>query len=415
MSTTARARLARDPAVLTLSRGIRGFGSGALSIVIAIDLAGAGYAPLVVGILLGLALAGGSLWSVLLPRLERWWTRRTIFWFEAGMMALGGLVLWLALSNPILLVAVLLLGGIVTGGSDVSPLGSLEQAVMADTTTPQSRTPAFAYYNLAGYVGAALGALVVGLVSALLGVLSPSSGGSGAVFLLYALLGVALVPAYGTLSRAVDRPPREEPRPILSPASRQNILHLAGLFTVDAFGGGLIVNSLVAYYLELQFAPSLASLGLLFFGASVAAAVSLLLAVPLARRFGLIPTMVFTHLPSNLLLIGFAFAPTFPVAAIAWVARATLSQMDVPTRQAYTQAIVPPEDRSAAAGITTAARSAQAFGAPITGAFLSAGGPWLAGPFVMAGSVKIAYDLAVYQRFRGVRPLEGSHAPPLRS
>ena len=399
--------------ILTFARGLRGFGAGALSIVIAVDLADAGYSPLIIGVLLGLALAGGSLWSVLLPRLERWWTRRAIFWVEAGMMVVGGIVLWLALSDPILLVAVLLLGGIVAGGSDVSPLGSLEQAVLADATTSRNRTSAFAYYNLAGYVGAALGALVVGSAFAATTGLSAANGGSSAVFLFYALLGASLLPVYGALSRVVDVRPGAEPRPALSPPSRQKVLHLAGLFSVDAFGGGLVVNSMVVYYLDLRFAPPLSLLGILFFAASLAAAASFLLAVPIARRFGLIPTMVFTHLPSSVLLVAFAFAPTFPIASALWIARATLSQMDVPTRQAYTQAIVAPEDRTAAAGITTAARSTQAFGAPITGAFLAAGGPWIAGPFVLAGSVKIAYDLALFRRFRRVvPPRDESHPAP---
>ena len=367
-----------DPSALVVARAIRGFGAGALSIVIAVDLASAGYSPLEVGVLLGLALAGGSVWSLLVSRLERWWTRRTILWIEACMIIAGGIVLWLALESPLLLVVVLLLGGIVTGGSDVSPLGTLEQAILADATRPDSRTAAFAYYNLAGYIGAALGALSVGVVGGALYGAGPAGGVHDAVFLLYALLGVSLIPTYASLSRAVDRPPEREPRPVLSPSSRRNVLHLAGLFTVDAFGGGLIINSLVAYYLALEFSPPLAYLGLVIFGASLAAALTFVLAVPLARHFGLIPTMVFTHIPSNLLLISFAFAPTFPLAAGLWIARSMLSQMDVPTRQAFTQAIVPAEDRTAAAGITTAARRTQAFGAPVTGAFLDAGGPWVA-------------------------------------
>lgn len=399
-----RPSTARDPSLLLLTRALRGFGAGALSIVIAIDLAAAGYSPLIIGVLLGLALAGGSVWSLLVPRLERRWTRRVILWIEATMMVIGGVVLYLALAQPILLVIVLLLGGIVTGGSDVSPLGTLEQAVMADVTKLEKRTPAYAYYNLAGYVGTAFGALSVGLIAAVSLGSNPFGGPHDAVFLFYGLLGVSLIPAYAALSAVVDRPPSSAARPVLSPSSRRNILDLAGLFSVDAFGGGLIINSIVVYYLTLEFQSSAAVLGPLFFAANIAAAISIVLAIPLARRFGLIPTMVFTHIPSNLLLIAFAFAPTFPLAAVLWVARSTLSQMDVPTRQAYTQAIVPPEDRSAAAGITTAARSGQAFGAPVTGAFLAAGGPWLAGPFVLAGSVKVAYDLAIYGRFRKVRP-----------
>ncbi len=395
-----------DLRLLVLARTLRGFGAGALSIVIAVDLASAGYSPLAVGVLIGLALAGGSLGSLLVPRLERLWSRRTVLWIESALVILGGIVLWLAISDPFLLVMVLLLGGIVTGGSDVSPLGAIEQAIVADATKSSSRTAAYAYYNLAGYVGAAFGALAVGAITVGLSGLASVNASHDAVFPFYAILGLSLIPIYGALSRAEAGHRVVEPRPILSPESRRNVLDLAGLFTIDAFGGGLIMNSLLAYYLTIRFAPSVGDLGLLFFGASLAAAASFLLAVPLARRIGLIRTMVFTHIPSSLLVIAFAFSPAFVVASGLWIARSTLSQMDVPTRQAYTQAIVPPTDRTAAAGITTAARSAQAFGAPVTGGFLAAGGPWLTGPFVLAGSVKIAYDLWVYRRFRAVRPLE---------
>ncbi len=395
-------RLPRDAFVLTIARAIRGLGAGALSIVIAVDLASAGYSDLAIGLLLGLAMAGGSAGSILLPRWERRWARRRVLYVEAGFVGIGGLALWGALTVPALLLVALLLGGIVTGGSDVSPLGALEQASMADAVPRGRRTAAYAAYNLAGYVGAAVGALLAGLTRPGFG--AGSGGVHDPIFLFYALLGASLLPLYARLSSAVDRPPIATDRPTLSPESRRHVLALSSLFAVDAFGGGLIVNSLVAYYLVVRFDASASALGTIFFAASLASGLSLLLAVPIARRIGLIPTIVFTHLPSSVLLMVFAAAPTLLAAGGLWVARATLSQMDVPTRQAYTQSIVPSEERSAAAGYTTAARSGQALGAPITGAFLAAGGPWVAGPFYLAGSVKIAYDLAIYGRFRSVAP-----------
>jgi MFS family permease len=147
-------------------------------------------------------------------------------------------------------------------------------------------------------------------------------------------------------------------------------------------------------------------LGLVFFISNLAAGLSLILAAPLARRIGLLNTMVFSHVPSNILLVLVVFAPSFAAASVLWVARATLSQMDVPTRQSYTQAVVPAEDRTAAAAYTTAARSCQALGAPVTGAFVAAGGPWIAAPFALAGAVKLCYDVAIYSRFRRLRPPE---------
>jgi len=390
------------------TRTARGFGAGALSIVIALDLAGAGYSSFAIGILLGLALGGAAVWALAVPRIELRWRRRTVFAVAAAALALGGGLLWVDVANPGVLLAALFLGGIVAGGADVSPLGALEQAALAGTTANDERTQTYAIYNLLGYVGVALGALAAGLLYGLTGPTVPGlpPGPHDVTLLFYGLLGLALVPVYRGLSGDVDRrASRERPSP-LSASSRPVVYSLAGLFSVDAFAGGLIVNSLVVYYFSTRFHPGVDLLGLVFFLSNLAAGLSLVLAAPLARRFGLVNTMVFSHIPSNVFLVLVVFAPSFALASTLWVARATLSQMDVPTRQSYTQAIVPDEDRAAAAGYTTAARSCQAFGAPVTGAFLSAGGPWIAAPFALAGCVKIGYDVAVYSRFRTLRPPE---------
>ena len=243
-------------------------------------------------------------------------------------------------------------------------------------------------------------------------------GPHDATLLFYGLLGLALVPVYRSLSTDVDRQAGGERPTPLSPPSRPIVYSLSALFSVDAFAGGLIVNSLVVYYFLTQFHAAVDTLGFVFFLSNLAAGLSLVLAAPLARRFGLVNTMVFSHIPSNVFLILVVFAPTLLVASLLWVARATLSQMDVPTRQSYMQAVVPPEDRAAAAGYTTAARSVQALGAPVTGSFLAAGGPWIAAPFALAGCVKIGYDVAVYSRFRPFRPPEeiaAGAAAPARS
>ena len=406
------ASLRRDRAVLFATRTARGFGAGALSIVLALDLPNAGYSPLWVGLFFGLALAGGSAWALAVPTLERRWRRRWVFVFAALALGAGGFLLWFDLANPWAVLAALVLGGVVAGGSDVGPLGALEQAALTGTVRSAGRTRACVGYNLLGYAGGAVGALVAGPISGYtlgpLGALSAS--GHDVMLLVYGLLGVGLVPAYRALSSEVDRLGRREHPAALSPAGRGVVLPLSGLFAVDAFGGGLIVNGLVVYYLSVRFHPPVAELDLLFFASNLAAAVSLVLAAPLSRRYGLVNTMVFTHIPSSVLLVLVAFAPSFGAAAALWIARATLSQMDVPTRQSYTQAIVPVDDRSAAAGYTTAARSSQALGGPVTGAFLAAGGPWLGAPFVLAGLVKVGYDLALYSRFRRTRPPE--ETPP---
>jgi MFS family permease len=398
----------RDRILLMGARTARGFGAGALSIVIALDLAGVGYSSFAIGIILGLALGGAAVWAIAVPRFELHWRRRSVFVLSAAALAVGGILLWVDISNAALLLAALLLGGIVAGGADVSPLGALEQAALAGTTTDRVRTQTYAIYNLLGYVGVALGALAAGPLYAVNvpRVVGFPPGPHDATLLFYGLLGLTLVPLYRSLSSDVDhKAGGERPSP-LTPPSRPIVYSLSTLFSVDAFAGGLIVNSLVVYYFSTQFRPGVDALGFVFFLSNLAAGLSLVLAAPLARRFGLVNTMVFSHIPSNVFLILVVFAPSFLIASVLWVARATLSQMDVPTRQSYMQAVVPAEDRAAAAGYTTAARSCQAFGAPVTGSFLAAGGPWVAAPFALAGCVKIGYDVAIYSRFRELRPPE---------
>lgn len=405
---SSAASAGRDRLLLMGARAARGFGAGALSIVIALDLAGAGYSTLEIGLILGLALGGAAGWALAVPRIELRWRRRSVFYLSAIALAVGGFLLWVDIANPGFLISALLLGGIVAGGADVSPLGALEQAALAGTTSDRARTQSYAVYNLLGYAGVAFGALAAGPLYVLSGVawVGFPPGPHDVTLLFYGLLGLALVPLYRGVSQDADRPAgRERPTP-LSPPSRPIVYSLSALFSVDAFAGGLVVNSLVVYYFSAQFRPSVELLGLVFFLSNLAAGLSLLLAAPLARRFGLVNTMVFSHIPSNVFLILVVFAPSFLVASFLWVARATLSQMDVPTRQSYLQAVVPVGDRAAAAGYTTAARSCQAFGAPVTGSFLAAGGPWVAAPFALAGCVKIGYDVAIYSRFRRLRPPE---------
>ncbi|EQD41953.1 major facilitator transporter, partial [mine drainage metagenome] len=219
------------------------------------------------------------------------------------------------------------------------------------------------------------------------------------------------MPLYRSLSREVDRAAVRPGRAALSPEGRSTVRALASLFAVDAFGGGLIANSLVVYLFVLRFDPALSELSILLAVSSLGAGLSLLLAVPLARRFGLVRTMVYSHLPSNLILMAIAFVPTFFGAAALWVGRSLLSQMDVPTRQSYTQSVVAPSDRAAAAGYTTAARSTQALGSPVTGGLVAAGGPWIAAPFVVAGAIKAVYDLALFAQCRRRPPLELGEPP----
>ena len=399
----------RDRFLLTTARALRGFGAGALSVVLVIELSRGGYSAWQIGLILGLAMGAAATWAILMPGRLPGVSGRALLVLGALTLAAGGFLLWFDTVDLWALLPAVLLGGIVAGGADISPLGALEQGSLAGVSTSRNRTRLFVEYNFLGYVGTAVGALVAGPLIALR--FAPAgfpAAPRDAVLLLYGLLGLALVPVYLSLSSGSSSPDERRTFRRLSPDHRGPILRLSELFTLDALGGGMVANALVSYFLLVRFGASPNTIGYVLSLANIAAGVSLLLALPLARRLGLINTMVFTHIPSSVLLILFAFTPTVLLAGAVWVVRATLSQMDVPTRQSYTQAIVPKEEGAAAAGYTTAARSAQAFGGPISGALFSVGGPWLSGPFALAGSVKIAYDLALFRGFRHLRPPEES-------
>lgn len=393
----------RDVRVLYAARTARAFGAGALAVALALDLANA-YTPFVAGLFLGLAIGAAAVWSIAAERIERRIGRRRTFVVSALAFAAGGFLLFAWMASLYVVLLAVLLGGILASSSDIGPLPVLEQATLATVVSDQDRTSIFGRYNLLGYAGNAAGSLMAAPIMAAGATFL--AGPHDLVLLLYGLLGFALVPAYLRLSVRADRIREVVPRMALSPATRPKIMALSGLFSVDAFGGGLVANFLVTLWLRARYDASGEVIGLILALGMVGAAISLLLAAPLARRIGLVKTMVFTHLPSSGLLIGFAFAPSLTLAAVLWVARSLISQMDVPARQSFVQALVAPEERTAAAGYTTAARSTSAIGAPVTGAFLSVGGPWLAAPFVLAGGVKIVYDAALYSGFHRVRPPE---------
>jgi hypothetical protein len=296
--------------------------------------------------------------------------------------------------------------------------------MLPQTRPPAHRTALFARYNLVASLAGALGALAAGLPDLLARLGLPTAVGLRLMFGVYALaaLLVALLSARLTprieapaspapSPRAPDPPvqPRSTVRTPLPARSRllgvgAPVFQLAALFSLDAFAGGLVVQSLMVLYFHLRFGVSLAALGALFFAANTLAALSFLAAVPLARCFGLLNTMVFTHLPSNVLLALVPLMPIFPLAAAVLLLRQCLSQMDVPTRQAYTMALVAPEERAAAASLTSLARSAGSASSPvIAGALLQ--GPLLALglPFLLAGALKAGYDLTLWTIFRRVR------------
>lgn len=412
----ASAESRSDLTILYASRTARAFGAGSLAVALALDLASA-YGPFAAGVFLALSMVAASVWALAAERVEQRIGRKRTFVVSALGLAVGGVLLFQFLPSPYIVVLALALGGILASSSDIGPLPALEQAALASVVTDSTRTRTFSSYNFLGYIGNAAGALLAAPLTAAGTAVFASA--HDLVLLLYGVIGVSLVPVYLRFSTRADRLPQLEARRPLSPTTRPKILTLSGLFSVDAFGGGLVANFLVTLWLHARYNASGGVIGLILALAMLGAALSILLTPPLAKRFGLVNTMVFTHMPSSVLLILFAFAPNLWVAGMLWVGRSLISQMDVPTRQSLIQAIVSPEERTAAAGYTTAARSTTAFGGPVTGGFLGLGGPWVTAPFVLAGSTKIAYDAALYAGFHDTpvpeelasRPRRG-HTPP---
>jgi predicted MFS family arabinose efflux permease len=301
---------------------------------------------------------------------------------------------------PLLVIA--FVGTLNPSGGDVSIFLPLEHTVIAHVVADEDRTAVFARYSFVGALFGALGALSAGAVDWLAPIVPPETVIS-VLFGAYGVLGVFTLILYRGLSPAAEAGTDTPPAP-LGP-SRGIVYQLAALFSVDAFGGGLVINSLLALWLGTRFGVSVSTVAAIFFVTTLCSAVSYFAAVPLARRFGLINTMVFTHLPSNMFLILTAFAPTIWAAFALLIFRGLLSQMDVPTRSSYVMAVVRPEERPAAASVTAVPRSLASALAPLLSGWLltmSSFG-W---PLVIAGGLKAAYDLALLRRFSKIKPPE---------
>jgi MFS family permease len=306
--------------------------------------------------------------------------------------------------NPVLLTIAAIFGTISPSGKEVGPFLSLEQAILPQTTSDRNRTAVFSVYNLVGSFAGAIGALAVGLPSLL-----SFTAISGYRFLIWGYVASALLLAvlFTLLSPAVEATKKTQPAAgkVGLQKSRGIVAKLAGLFALDAFAGAFIVQSIVAYWFYLRYQTDLNALGGIFFGTNILAALSFLAAPAIARRFGLLNTMVFTHLPSNLLILLVPVMPNVEWATAVLLLRYALSQMDVPTRQSYTMAVVDADERAAAAGVLSVARNAGAAVAPLfTGAILAL--PALGLPFLLAGGLKIVYDLWIFAVFRHVKPPE---------
>ena len=406
--------LTRDGYLLFLTRFMRLFAYGSLSVVLVFYLIGLGLNPSQTGLLLTLTLVGDTVISLYLTtRADRIGRRRMLI-VGAVLMAAAG-VAFACTHNLVLLIIAGTIGVISPSGNEVGPFLSIEQAALSHVVPDRSRTEVFAWYTMAGSVATAMGALFAGAITRVLEKTTMTPVGMyRVVVVVYALIGVLLAALFFQLSSASEvRSPEEasvSPRTMKSffgvGRSHRVVVKLSSLFALDAFAGGFVVQSFAAYWFYLRFGVNPATLGVIFFWANIFAGISALLAARLAARWGLIRTMVATHLPSNILLILVPLMPNLRLAVLVLLIRFSISQMDVPTRQSYIMAVVSKEERSAAAGITGVARTTGAAISPLFVGFMFARHSWINVPFFIAGSFKILYDLLLYREFVSVRPPE---------
>ncbi len=405
-------RLSVDAAFLFAARMIRLFAYGALSVTLVLYLAALGLDEALIGVVLAATLLGDAAISLAMTTAADRLGRRRMLLLGALLMTVAGLA-FLLTAQPVLLILAAIVGVISPSGNEIGPFLSIEQAALAQLLPDRQRTRVFAWYNLVGSFTTALGALGGGwLAQALQADGMPALDAYRVVLVGYALSGGVLALLFMNLSPGVEVAPVIEPEGaphrfgLRRPESKQAVMALSALFALDAFAGGFVVQSLLAYWFYLRFGADVGLIGGIFFGANVLAGISALLAARLAARFGLMNTMVFTHIPSNLLLCLTPLMPNLPLAITVLLLRFSISQMDVPTRQSYTLAVVAPDERSAASGITTIARSLGAALSPLLSVLLLANPLLINAPLLLAGGLKIAYDLLLYRRFRALKPPE---------
>jgi len=410
LNRSALQHLTHDGVLLFLTRFTRLFSYGALSVALVFYLTGLGLTESQTGILLTLTLLGDTVVSLFLATQADRLGRRRMLIIGAILMTGAGLI-FASTHNFLFLVLAGTIGVISPSGNEVGPFLSIEQAALSQIIPARERTAVFAWYTFFGAIATATGALFAGsLMQGLQRAAMTPVASERAIILLYAILGLVLTLFFSRLSSAAEIQRGPGNATVVSllgiGSSRPVVFRLAGLFALDAFGGGFVIQSLAAYWFYLRFGVNPATLGAIFFGANVFAGISALAASRLASRFGLIKTMVYTHLPSNILLILVPLMPNLFLAIAVLLLRFSVSQMDVPARQSYTMAIVRAEERSAAAGITGVARTTGAALAPVFAGLLFARPAFINLPFFIAGTLKIIYDVLLYRAFVNIPPGE---------
>ena len=400
--------LNRDAKMIILARGVRTFAQGFVAVLLAIYLTELGFSLVQIGAFLSVGVVGVAFFAFLISLIVGRVGRRTLLIFFSMTSASAGLALFFV-DHFLILLVFGFLGSLSTGGGGggESPVQPLEVASLPDTAPDDKRTDLFAIYNIVARTGAALGALAAGLPAIYQGAFNLTTLDSYRfMFILFAALQISGALLYSLLSTGIEGASTERrwSNPFKLP-SRRRIFTLIGLFSVDTFTTSMVTQSLMAYWFSAKFGLELGSLALLFFVSQVLTAISLWLAAKIANRIGLLNTMVFTHIPSSLFLLAAALAPTAWLAVLFWQLRAFLAQMDNPTRDSYTMAIVGPEERVGMASIHMVGRSA--FGAAGPSATAALWGLLSASaPLVGSAVLKISYDLALYAMFRNVRPPE---------
>jgi MFS family permease len=393
----------RDAAVLLETRGIRAFGDGLVSVVLAAYLTAVGFSDTQIGVVVTVTLLGSAALTLVAglraSAVER---RRLLQWVSVLMIATGLGFAGFTTFLPLAVVGAI--GTLNPTSGDVSAFLPTEQALLPATAPDSQRTALFGRYMLIGSLIAAVGSLCAGVPVWLGDVIGIADATALRwTFVGYAALGAVVLVRYRSLSPAVERV-GDPPRRALN-ASRLVVYRLAALFSLDAFGGGFVITALLVLWLHRRFELSVAGSGAVFFWAGLLSAFSALVAVRIARHIGLVRTMVFTHLPANGLLVMAAVMPNAPLAVACLLARAALSQMDVPVRTSYVMAVVTPAERPAAASVTNVPRSLAAALPPIAAGWML-GHTTFGWPLIIGGVLKATYDLLLLRQFGNLRPPE---------
>jgi MFS family permease len=412
--------LSKDGKLLLAARTLRTFAYGFLSVVLAIYLKLIGFNDLYIGFILTATLLNSVIFTLIASFYADRLGRRKVLIIYSALMSASGLVFFVT-NNYVALIISAFIGTINVTGTEIGAFLSIEQAMLPQTINDsKKRNTVYAFYNMAGTFAMSAGVLLSGLPQ----IFAEQYGFNQLesikpLFVLYSIIGLGVLGIYFLISNRVElsrnnnnnssssNNPVSTPiafRQTLSPKSREIVAKLSGLFAIDSFAGGFVIQSIVSFWFFTRFGVELTTLSLIFSIAGVLTAFSFLVAAKLADKIGLINTMVFTHIPSNILIILVAFAPTLPLAIALYLARMALSQMDVPTRQSYIVAVVEEDERTAAVGMTNISRNiAQAVSPSLAGYILQSLSA-LSAPFVLGGVLKIVYDVALYFNFKNKRP-----------